>query len=303
VQGPSRLVLAAFLVIVFIAGANVIVVQYSNMELPPFWGAAFRFLIAGVLLTVTALLMKLPLPQGKAWIGVGMYGLLTFGVSYAYAYWALLGLSAGVFAVLIALVPLLTFFLAWAHGLERFRWRGLAAALVVVVGIGLILGEQFSLNVPVQFLIGGLLTPVAMAESGIAAKLLRTSHPVTTGTFLLGFSRLVGEPWDLPREPRTIASVVHLVLLGSIAMFGLFLYVIKRWSVSAVSYQFVLTPLVAIALAWLMLGQGVTWRFAVGALIVLGGVVVALRAPGRPTPPTAAAAPQSGASTTDEPRP
>src|SRR5687767_4920246 len=55
VATPSRSVLAAFIAIVFIAGANVIVVQFSNRELAPFWSAGFRFLLAGTVLTFAAL--------------------------------------------------------------------------------------------------------------------------------------------------------------------------------------------------------------------------------------------------------
>jgi drug/metabolite transporter (DMT)-like permease len=311
VAAPSRSVLAAFVAIVFIAGANVIVVRVSNAELAPFWGAALRFLVAGAILAVAALGMRLPFPRGAALGGTLLYGLLAFGVSYALAYWSLVGLSAGLFAVFIALVPLLTFFLAWAHGLEPFRWRGLLAALVVVCGIALILREQLSLSVPIPFLIGGLLTPVAMAESGIAAKFFPRTHPITTnavamgvgGLFLTVFSLLLHEPRTLPHRGRTIVAVAWLVLFGSVVMFVLFLYILARWTASAASYQMVLSPIVAIALAWILLGETVSWLFALGSIIVLGGVYLALQGPRPGTKVTSVEAPQNAASTTGAPRP
>lgn len=310
-HSPSRPVLAAFIAIVFIAGANVIVVRVSNAELAPFWGAGFRFLLAGAVLTMAALAMRIPFPKGNALLGTFVYGFLAFGVSYALAYWTLVGLTAGLFAVLIALVPLLTFFLAWAHGLEKFRWRGLAAALVVVCGIAVIIGEQVSLKVPIPFLIGGLLTPVAMAESGIAAKLLPRTHPISTNAvamlvgavFLCVFSLILGEDRALPEQGLTIVAVTWLVVIGSIVMFVLFLYIIARWSASATSYQMVLSPIVAIALAWLLLEETVSWLFALGSIVVLGGVFLALQNPKPPAAVTAVEAPQSAASTIDAPRP
>ena len=307
---PSRTVLGAFIAIVFIAGANVIVVRVSNAELAPFWGAGFRFLLAGSILGIGALALRLPFPKGPALLGTFVYGFLAFGVSYALAYWSLVGLTAGLFAVLIALVPLLTFFLAWAHGLERFHWRGLFAALIVVAGVAVILAEQLSLRVPVPFLIGGLLTPVAMAESGIAAKFLPRTHPITTNAvamiigavFLCLFSVLQGETRDLPTRTSTIIAVTWLVLFGSIVMFVLFLYIIARWSASATSYQMVLSPIVAIALAWLLLRETVTWWFALGSIVVLGGVYLALQTPKAP-PVTSVEAPRNAASATGAPRP
>ncbi len=42
--------LAAFVVAVIVLGVNFVAVRFSNQELPPFWGAALRFIIASVLL-------------------------------------------------------------------------------------------------------------------------------------------------------------------------------------------------------------------------------------------------------------
>ena len=42
----GRIVLAAFVVTVLVGGANSIAVRFSLRELPPFWGASFRFFIA-----------------------------------------------------------------------------------------------------------------------------------------------------------------------------------------------------------------------------------------------------------------
>ena len=200
-NAPPRTVIAAFITITFLAGANVIVVRVSNFELAPFWGAALRFLVAGIILTVGAAFLRLPFPKRGALLGSALYGLLGFGVAYAVLYWALVGLNAGLFAIFGALVPLMTFFLAWSHGLERFRWTGLAAAVIVVAGVTLILQEQLSLDVPIKYLIGGLLAPLAIAESGIAAKFVPRTHPVTTNAvamlvgaaYLFAFSLLVGE--------------------------------------------------------------------------------------------------------------
>ena len=41
----------AFIVLVILGGSNVLAVRFSNLELPPFWGAALRILITGIILT------------------------------------------------------------------------------------------------------------------------------------------------------------------------------------------------------------------------------------------------------------
>jgi hypothetical protein len=43
------------------------------------------------------------------------------------------------------------------------------------------------------------------------------------------------------------------VLIGTVGVFAVYLYVLSTWTASAVSYEFVLAPLVAIVLAaWLL---------------------------------------------------
>lgn len=57
-------------------------------------------------------------------------------------------------------------------------------------------------------------------------------------------------------------------------MFLLFLFLVKRWRASSVSYQFVLAPFVAVSLGSVLAGEPVTPAFAVGAGLVPAGVYV-----------------------------
>ena len=57
-------------------------------------------------------------------------------------------------------------------------------------------------------------------------------------------------------------------------MFLLLLYVLRHWSATASSYQFVLAPIVSISLAAVLLGERVGPPVIVGAALVLLGVYV-----------------------------
>lgn len=62
------------------------------------------------------------------------------------------------------------------------------------------------------------------------------------------------------------------MLIGSVGVFALYLFVLRRWTASAASYQYVLFPLVTVALsAWLQ-GERITWTFAFGSILVVVGV-------------------------------
>ena len=119
---PARLTLAAFVISTILGGGNAIAVRFSNVELPPFFGAAIRFAIASVLLFLFVFYRRLPLPKRRALMGVLIFGTLQLGINCALMYWSLLEVPAGMFQVILVLVPLLTFFFATIHRQETFQW-------------------------------------------------------------------------------------------------------------------------------------------------------------------------------------
>jgi len=156
---PDNVTLAAFAATIVIAGSNFVAVRFSNQELPPFWGATLRFAIACALFFGVVRWRGAALPRGRALAGVAIYGALGFGAFYALMYWALVSVPAGLASVIIALVPLLTFLLAIAHGLETFRVRGLVGGLIAVAGIAVVFAEQLSGTIEVAALLVGKLFP------------------------------------------------------------------------------------------------------------------------------------------------
>ena len=87
-------------------------------------------------------------------------------------------------------------------------------------------------------------------------------------------TREVGETLGLPESGLTWFAQAYLVLIGSAVGFTLYVFVLNRWTASAVSYEGVLIPLVAIVLAWWLQDEHLTWAFAGGAILVLIGVYV-----------------------------
>ena len=273
--------LLAFLTIVVLLGVNFVAVRFSNFELPPFWGAALRFTIASFILFIIVLFKRLPLPKGKGLVGAALFGVLVFGATYGFVYWALLYVSSGMAAVTFATIPLITVLLAVALKLERLTWRGIAGAVLVLIGIGVVFQEQLQAAVPLVALVVLLLGAFSGALSGIVVKRFPKSHPVSTNavamavgaTLLLVTSRGVGEPWRLPALPVTWAARAWLILSASVA-FILMVWLLSKWSASATSYSTVLQPLVTVAVASWLAGEQVTVMFAIGGAFALLGVYI-----------------------------
>src|SRR3989454_10952860 len=198
--------LAAFGAMVVIGGMNFVAVRLSDRGLAPFFGAGLRFVLAAVLLYALVASRRIPLPTRGQLKGTLLYGLLGFGVSYAFAYVALLTLSSGVAAVLMGAVPLITLFLAVAHGVERFRARGLVGAVIAIAGIAVLVGVPSRAHIQIGALLLLLGAAVSAAESGVVLKKYPAGHPLATNAVAMRFGRglllalalIFCGPWVLP---------------------------------------------------------------------------------------------------------
>ncbi len=296
--GPDAWTLGAFGVLVLIGGTNFVAVRFSNVELPPFWGAAARFTAASLLFFAWVGLRRSPLPRGRALVGALLYGTLAFGVFYALVYYALVFVGAGVAAVVLGLGPLVTFLLAIVQRLEAFRWRGIAGAAIAAGGVIIVFWDQSAAAVP-PIALGALLAAAfAAAQASIVVKRFPPVDPVAMNAIgmaagaavLYALSEAYAEVHVIPIRDETWWAFVYLVTVGSLLLFFLFLYVLKRWTASGPASAFVLLPAVAAALGFWLAGEAVTWTFAAGAVLVVAGVYVgalARRRLGRQAPPGA----------------
>lgn len=281
-EQSHRLTITAGVVAVLLAGLNGIGVRFTVMELPPFWGAALRFAPASMLLLAAVFFLHLPIPRGRALLGTLLYGILNIGASFAFIYWGLQVVQAGMSQTILALVPLLTMFFAIAHRQEKFRWQALVGALLALGGVALVFGEQLQADVPLLSLLAVLLGAACMAESGVIMKGFPKSHPITTNALamavgsiiLLSISYITGESQAMPTLLSTWIALAYLIVFGSCVVFILFLYVLKRWTASATSYMFVLLPFVTVAASARLTGERVSLAFLIGGALVLAGVYI-----------------------------
>ena len=286
-KGPERLTLLAFIVSTILGGNNAIAVRFSNAELPPFFGAAIRFAAASLILFVIVVALRLPLPGGRSLVGILIFGALQFGISYALIYWSLLQVPAGLFQVILALVPLLTFLLAMLHRQESFQWRLLLGGLIAVSGIAVIFWDGIKADIPLPALVAAILSAACIAESVVLLKSFPKSHPVTTNAvaMAMGAAILFVTSWlfrevpKLPTQTTTWMAILYLIFFGSIITFILALYVLSHWTASATSYQLVVMPLVTVLFASWLANERITFSLIVGGLLVLLGVCIGVFLP------------------------
>lgn len=278
----DRLTAIAFLLMVVGIGGNVIGIKYiaRGGDLDPMWAAASRFVLAAAIFAIAAGIMRARMPHGRALVGAVLYGALSIGAFFAFAYWGVQEVPAGVAGVVLATGPLLTFLLALAHRQERFRWDSMIGAAVVVVGTGVVFRTGLEAGVPIGSLLAILAASACAAEGAIVVKAFPEVHPAARNAIamavgavmLLVLMPIFGESFAIPQATSTWGAQIYLVTFGTVGVFALYLFVLSRWTASATSYEFVLAPLVGIALAAWLLDEPVTPTFLVGSSLVLVGV-------------------------------
>ena len=188
-------------------------------------------------------------------------------------------LLSGVF---LAAVPLFTIIFAVITRVEPVTLRGLIGSFISIVGISVLLGTNTGVQIPWPYLAAMVVFTACLAAGLIIAKSLPRVHPAAMnalGTLvgavlLLGASFVLGEAKPLPAPTLTWAVQLYVMVVGSVGVFGLILFVLRRWTASATSYQTVLSPLVTITLAAVLLGERITGGLLIGAAIVVAGVYV-----------------------------
>jgi drug/metabolite transporter (DMT)-like permease len=231
---------------------------------------------------------KIPLPKGRALVGAVLFGVFTVGLSFTFIYYGLVKTPASLYQTIMALVPLLTFFFAFFHGLETFRLRGLAGALITVVGIIVAVGGAGAADLSLIHILAIIAGGACLAEGAVIAKLFPRNHPaatnavgMTVGAIILGLAALfTGEKAVIPTQTTTWIAFIYIVIFVTILAFIFYLYVLEHWTATGASYSFVLVPLVTIVVASWLADERITWQFMLGGtLVVLGVWVGALTAP------------------------
>lgn len=247
----------------------------------PITMAALRALPAGLmLLAVTRCLPP------RDWLGrVFLLGSFNFAVFWALLFVAAYRLPGGVAATLGSLQAMMVIFMARGWLGTPIRRAALAAAGTGVLGVALLLiGPDAGLD-PVG-LAAGLGGAASMAAGTVLSRkwqppvsaLSFTAWQLAAGGLILLPLALIMEP-TLPHLTMTnLAGLVWLGLVGAALTYALWFRGVARIEPGAVAMLGMMSPVTAVLLGWVVLGQSLTLLQGLGAIVVLGSVWVGQKA-------------------------
>lgn len=238
----------------------------------PLSAAVLRALPAGLLLI--ALSRQLP---PRDWLGrLAVLGTLNFALFWAALFVAAYRLPGGVAATLGAVQPLFVLLMARVLLGTPLSARGIGVALAGIVGVALlVLGPRATLD-PVGVaaaLIGALSMALGVVLTGkwrpAVPALTFTAWQLTAGGLIVLPIALIAEPPLPVPSLANIAGFLWLGLAGSALSYFLWFRGIARLGPATVTSFGFLSPLTAVLLGALILGERLSAVQTLGAAIVL----------------------------------
>jgi probable blue pigment (indigoidine) exporter len=243
--------------------------------------AALRALPAGLLLL--ALTRSLP---PRAWLGrIFLLGSFNFALFWVLLFVAAYRLPGGVAATLGTLQAMMVIIMARGWLGTPVRAGAVLAAASGILGVSLLLiGPDAALD-PVG-IAAGLGGAASMAAGTVLSRkwqppvpaLSFTAGQLTAGGLVLLPLALILEPPLPPLSLPNIAGLAWLGLIGAAATYAIWFRGIARLDPAAVSMLGMMSPVMAVILGWLVLGQSLSVLQGIGAAIVLGSVWAGQRA-------------------------
>ena len=282
------LIIAAFFAVYIFWGATYSFNKVGvTQEFPPFLWVGVRFAIAGLLLFIIAYFSKNTLPSRADIKNAIIAGFLLIALGNGLLVWVLQYFDSGFVAMVFASQPLIILlFMRMLYGekIQSKSWIGIFLGMFgmyLLVDQGpesLIFGQGLVFAVLIAAMISWSLGLIFISRtksetSKNAFYWISASQMFSAGISLILISLLIEKPQfsELIINTEVVVSMTYLILLGSLLAYLAFNYLLKYVSPDKVSTQALVSPIVAVILGVIFLGEEFTTQSIVASAILLMG--------------------------------
>ncbi|MDA1867507.1 EamA family transporter [Bacillus cereus] len=260
---------------------------------PPLFSAGIRFFLAGIILMIIFKLKRkeiMPHIFSKRIMYAGFC--LTF-MTFASLYWSEQYISSGLAAVLSATGPMMILLIQAKKNREKLQKEQLVALVIALIGvifvslpgmhqqvsfiwsiacIVLVIGELF-------YGIGSIRSKEILSDlSNVSPFLINGIQMFYGGILLLIASIIVEQPNVTVLTSWSVQwPILYLIFIGSIGGHGLYYWLLSKTNPVFPSTWLYVSPLIAIIVGYIVLGEPLNPTMGMGACFILIGVFLANR--------------------------
>jgi drug/metabolite transporter (DMT)-like permease len=290
---PARWkILLAFGIIYLVWGSTFFAIRVGVSQLPPFLFCAMRFLAAGLLVYVWAIVHGDRGPTARQWLSAFLLAFLIFVVDYGLLFWAEQRVPSGIAAVILATIP---GFMALSEILilrtQKLTLRLALALLSGLAGVAVLMSPSHVLGNlggaaidkagAIALVIGAIGWSIASALSRKlplpSSKVMSSGAQMLAGGIMLAFVAVMrGENRGLRLSAVSNSAwfaLLYLVFAGSIAGFTAYVWLLHHESPTKVGTYAYVNPVVAVILGYWLGGEPLGLRTVAGGVFVLSSVV------------------------------
>ena len=280
----------AWATICIVWGTTYLAIRIGVSELPPMLFAGFRWLVAGLLMTILLNLRGYVFPKLNDLKHLAIVGILLIGIANGLVVVAEQWLPSGLTALILSSLPF------WVVGLEsllpkgpKINWLIISGLFLGTSGVVLIFAKDLNVAIELNTFLGGLCLLGAVVSWSVGSiywkykptnvrPLMGASVQMLIAGILqtiLGF--ILGEQSSFTLTQNGFLALSYLILFGSILGYASYIYSVTNLPLSLVSTYAYINPVIAIILGWYFLDEPLTVTVFIAAGLILIGVALVKR--------------------------
>ncbi len=280
-----------FVILCLIWGSTWLIIRIGLDDSPPLWSAGFRFLLAAVVLLIINKIQGIKYPEKPVELWRAAFpGIFMYGVGYPLVYMAEQHITSALTAVLFSSLPIFVALFSYRYlkneKLDWFGWLGLITGFtgIIFVFYDALKDSRIILGAAAMVVLSAVVS--AYSTVYIRAKLTEyrpqtlVALQTSLGAVLILVTALIFEPLgDFKITYRSVGAVIYLGLLGTIAAFTLYYWLLKRMKAISVAQTTFIIPLIAILMGYIFRNETISSFALIGTVLIIGGVIVVIRRP------------------------
>ena len=279
----SRLV---WLILCVIWGSTWLFIKLGLENLPPITFAGIRFVIACAIIYLLIRARGIALPDNRRdWGLLALTGVVSFCLNYGLVFWGEQYITSGLAALLQATLPAFGLVIAHFHlpG-ERMTWSKIFGVVLGFAGVAVVFSNQLAIagGKALAGSVALVLSAFFAAYSNVLVKAYgRKLEPaiLSGGQMFFGLIPLLligipleGNPFHYHWTLLALLSLVYLAVVGSVIAFMLYYWLVHNMDVTKTMLISLVTPVVAVVLGMVVLGEDLSWRTVAGGIMIMVGV-------------------------------